>query len=134
MSLFSNLQPHNFVQVAPIAKRNVFLNTKPSIEAAANKYNENNMQIPKVAYSFPPVKEMFVTPEKPNDIVYNNSRPVYLLLRIMGAMPFTHKSAGMSKFEFMSPQMGYSAIIYFGLVVSKFDSKNTFNFTINKLF
>lgn len=51
-----------------------------------------------------------------NDIVYENLKPVFTILRAMGVLPLTKKGPGVNQFQFASPAMMYSAIIYFSLV------------------
>nr|AXY83432.1 putative gustatory receptor 17 [Conopomorpha sinensis] len=50
------------------------------------------------------------------DIVYENVKPVFTILRVMGVLPLTRPSPGFNQFSISSPSMIYSAVAYFSLV------------------
>lgn len=63
-----------------------------------------------------PMKNNFVTPEVSKDVVYENIKPVFTILRIMGVIPLTKSAAGLNEFNLMSPAMIYSIVIFSSLV------------------
>ncbi|XP_038207281.1 gustatory and odorant receptor 24 [Zerene cesonia] len=66
--------------------------------------------------SIVPIKDNLIIPEIYKDIVYENIKPVFTLLRIMGILPLTRPTAGLNQFQIASPSMLYSMVIYICLV------------------
>ncbi|GBP95169.1 Gustatory and odorant receptor 24 [Eumeta japonica] len=50
------------------------------------------------------------------DVIYENIKPVFMILRIMGVLPLTRPSPCVNRFHLMSPAMAYSALVYCSLV------------------
>lgn len=127
----------NVLQVAPnIASatrptkaRNVFLDTNPTLDDDDFKQSNRNKRLShgnddsmwgfhqgssfKDMYN--PAAERQVSTM---DIVYNNCKPVYNILRGMGVLPYTRTAQGHTEFKIASPAMGYSFLVYCCLAVS----------------
>ncbi|XP_053615595.1 gustatory and odorant receptor 24 [Plodia interpunctella] len=63
-----------------------------------------------------PLNNNLVDPQISRDIIYENIKPVFSILRIMGVLPITRPKPGISQFLIASPAMAYSAIVYISLV------------------
>ncbi|XP_028179335.1 gustatory and odorant receptor 24-like isoform X2 [Ostrinia furnacalis] len=63
-----------------------------------------------------PMRNNLINPKLTKDIVYENIKPVFTLLRLMGVLPITRPSPGISEFQIASPSMIYSAVVYFSMV------------------
>lgn len=63
-----------------------------------------------------PLKNNLISSPIYKDIVYENLKPVFLILRVMGVLPLTKNGPGVNQFHLASPAMMYSAIIYFSLI------------------
>ncbi|VVD03609.1 unnamed protein product [Leptidea sinapis] len=65
--------------------------------------------------SIVPIKDNLIAPEIYKDIVYENIKPVFTLLRLMGVLPLT-RSPGLNQFYIASPSMLYSIGCYTCLI------------------
>ncbi|CAH4027627.1 unnamed protein product [Pieris brassicae] len=63
-----------------------------------------------------PLKDNLITPEIYKDIVYENIKPVFTLLRMMGVLPITRSSTDKNQFNIASPSMLYSVFLYLCLI------------------
>ncbi|XP_075984671.1 gustatory and odorant receptor 24-like [Anticarsia gemmatalis] len=63
-----------------------------------------------------PMRNNLVDDNFSNDIVYENIKPVFTLLRILGVLPITRPIAGMNQFQFASTSMLYSILVYCSLI------------------
>lgn len=63
-----------------------------------------------------PLHENLIAPQINRDIVYENIKPVFTLLRVMGVLPLTRPSPGLNQFQIASPSMLYSIICYVCLI------------------
>ncbi|CAF4920435.1 unnamed protein product [Pieris macdunnoughi] len=63
-----------------------------------------------------PIKDNLIIPEIYKDIVYENIKPVFTLLRMMGVLPITRSSTHKNQFNIASPSMLYSVILYLCLI------------------
>ncbi|CAK1545574.1 unnamed protein product [Leptosia nina] len=66
--------------------------------------------------SIAPIKDNLIIPEIYRDIIYENIKPVFILLRVMGLLPLTRPSPGLNQFSIASPSMLYSLVVYSCLV------------------
>ncbi|XP_013185991.2 gustatory and odorant receptor 24 [Amyelois transitella] len=71
---------------------------------------------PHSANAIVPMQDNLIDPQISRDIIYENIKPVFSILRIMGVLPITRPKPGVSQFLIASPAMIYSAVIYFSLV------------------
>ncbi|XP_041983185.1 gustatory and odorant receptor 24 [Aricia agestis] len=71
---------------------------------------------PASANSIVPLRNNLTDPKIYKDIIYENIKPVFLLLRIMGILPLTRPSPGLNEFVIASPSMLYSLFCY-GLLI-----------------
>lgn len=64
-----------------------------------------------------PIKDNFVTQDVvTTDVVYENIKPVFILLRVMGVLPLMKPAASINQFSFLSAAMLYSVIVFSSLV------------------
>ncbi|CAG9793275.1 unnamed protein product [Diatraea saccharalis] len=63
-----------------------------------------------------PLENTLINPIINRDIIYENIKPVFTILRVMGVLPLTRTSPGNNEFQLVSPPMVYSVIVYFSLV------------------
>ncbi|XP_063380245.1 gustatory and odorant receptor 24 [Cydia fagiglandana] len=63
-----------------------------------------------------PIQDNLINPDITRDIIYENIKPVFTLLRIMGVLPLTRPVPGVTQFQPASPSMLYSAVLYFSLI------------------
>lgn len=63
-----------------------------------------------------PMRNNLINPILTKDIVYENIKPVYSLLRIMGVLPITRTSPGVNEFQIASPSMVYSGVVFFTML------------------
>lgn len=63
-----------------------------------------------------PMENNFVTDAVTKDIIYENIKPVFIILRIMGVLPLTKSSTSLNQFSFISAAMLYSVIVFSSLV------------------
>nr|QYF65460.1 gustatory receptor 3 [Pieris rapae] len=63
-----------------------------------------------------PIKDNLIIPEIYKDIVYENIKPVFTLLRMMGVLPITRSSPDKNQFNIASPSMLYSVFLYLCLI------------------
>ncbi|KAL0868478.1 hypothetical protein ABMA27_007961 [Loxostege sticticalis] len=63
-----------------------------------------------------PMRNNLINPRLTKDIVYENIKPVYSLLRIMGVLPITRTSPGVNEFQIASPSMVYSGVVFFTML------------------
>lgn len=54
------------------------------------------------------------------DIVYQNGKPLFALLRLLGVLPITRTAPGVTVFKMGSASMAYSLFMFVLVVVSKF--------------
>ncbi|XP_032522740.2 gustatory and odorant receptor 24 isoform X1 [Danaus plexippus] len=66
--------------------------------------------------SIVPLRDNLISPQINSDIIYENIKPVFTLLRIMGVLPLTRTSPGHNQFKMLSPSMVYSIFCFLGLV------------------
>lgn len=66
--------------------------------------------------SVSPLRDNLIAPKIYKDIVYENIKPVFTLLRIMGVLPLTRPSSGVNTFQIASPSMLYSIFCFISLV------------------
>ncbi|XP_026497405.1 gustatory and odorant receptor 24 [Vanessa tameamea] len=66
--------------------------------------------------SIVPIHDNFIAPKINNDIIYENIKPVFTILRMMGVLPLTRTSPGRNQFQIASPSMLYSIICYVSLI------------------
>lgn len=52
------------------------------------------------------------------DIVYENGKPIFAILRLLGVLPITRTSPGVTVFKMGSASMAYSLFIFVLVVVS----------------
>lgn len=88
-------------------KKNVFLNVTPERTPHLKAYSPNTVH---------PMKNNFVAHAITKDVVYENIKPVFMILRIMGVLPLTKPSAASYLFSFMSAAMLYSVIVFSSLI------------------
>nr|AIG51909.1 gustatory receptor [Helicoverpa armigera] len=63
-----------------------------------------------------PMRNNLVAPHISNDIIYENIKPVFTLLRIMGVLPITRPSACVNQFQIASSSMLYAILVFLSLV------------------
>lgn len=63
-----------------------------------------------------PMRNKLVEPHISNDIIYENIKPVFTILRIMGVLPITRPAPGVSQFNIASASMLYSILVFCSLV------------------
>ncbi|CAG9567966.1 unnamed protein product [Danaus chrysippus] len=66
--------------------------------------------------SIVPLRDNLISPQINSDIIYENIKPVFTLLRIMGVLPLTRPSPGQNQFKMLSPSMVYSIFCFLGLI------------------
>ncbi|XP_053671307.1 uncharacterized protein LOC128721566 [Anopheles nili] len=117
----------------PKRNRNVFLDVKPVLEdnTTAILAGRRNAAVFNNRVGFPPVtpKEAFVNPvsnAQVNDgplvphsqsMVYESSKPIYLVLRALGVFPYTRLPSGETTFMLASSSMIYCVIFFLLLTV-----------------
>ncbi|KAJ2947628.1 hypothetical protein O0L34_g17429 [Tuta absoluta] len=84
----------------------VFLNVTPSGTPQLRSPSPNAVV---------PIKDNFVAPNITRDVVYENIKPVFMLLRLMGVLPLTKPQPGVNKFQLASPAMLYSVVMFFSI-------------------
>jgi gustatory receptor len=55
---------------------------------------------------------------KIKDIVYENAKPIYSVLRVMGVFPFSRPTPGVTTFAIASSSMAYAGFLYVVLMVN----------------
>lgn len=63
-----------------------------------------------------PLRNNLINPKLNKDIIYENIKPVFSLLRLMGVLPITRSSPGVNEFQVASASMLYSAAVYFSML------------------
>lgn len=63
-----------------------------------------------------PLRNKLVEPHISNDIIYENIKPVFTILRIMGVLPITRPAPGVSQFNIASASMLYSILVFCSMV------------------
>ncbi|KFB40736.1 AGAP001915-PA-like protein [Anopheles sinensis] len=128
MSLYFNADTLRFEgsMHEPKRNRNVFLDVKPLPEDNAtvhvsgrpHRLNANGFNN---RVGFPPItpKEAFVDqPNTPSsNMVYESSKPIYLLLRALGVFPYTRLRGGETEFILASPAMAYCVAFFLLLTI-----------------
>lgn len=98
-------------RVAPEKPRVVFLDVKP-VESPDDKrpplFNKE------VAFEKPGGDLMFSQPQR--DIIYENIKPVLMVLRGLGAFPITRPKSGVTLFAIASPAMAYSFFVFIAMI------------------
>lgn len=88
-------------------KKNIFLNGSPMRTSYLKPSSTNVIS---------PMKNNFISHPVTKEVVYENIKPVFILLRIMGILPLTQSSGTLHQFSFMSAAMLYSVILFSSLV------------------
>lgn len=104
-----NGYPHTMGDYTPPERtRNkiVFLDVKPTHNVQMKPHSRNAVA---------PLRDNLFDPVIHQDIIFNNIKPVLILLRLLGALPLTKPTAGVNKFKFASPAMLYSTVVLFSL-------------------
>ncbi|XP_058055783.1 gustatory and odorant receptor 24 [Anopheles bellator] len=131
MSLFFNAETMRFEHTLqePKPNRNVFLDVRPiSVENEATPGHSiiSGLQAPHAfnnRIGFPPItpKEAFVsgatTGSPKTSTVYESSKPIYMVLRALGVLPYTRLAKGDSAFVLASPSMFYCASFFMLITV-----------------
>ncbi|KAJ2954775.1 hypothetical protein O0L34_g3079 [Tuta absoluta] len=104
---FQTVKPNRVHHHDMIKNKPIFLDVSPSRSA--------HLRTPS-AKSIEPIRDNFIAPSITRDVVYENMKPVFTLLRLMGAVPLTKPSAGVNQYHLASPAMLYSAVIFFSVV------------------
>ncbi|CAH2232250.1 jg23339 [Pararge aegeria aegeria] len=68
------------------------------------------------ANSVYPLRNNLIEPQINRDIIYENIKPVFFLLRILGVLPLSRPSPGVNQFQITSPPMLYSFACYICLI------------------
>ncbi|XP_023940247.2 gustatory and odorant receptor 24 [Bicyclus anynana] len=63
-----------------------------------------------------PLRDNLIEPHINRDIIYENIKPVFFLLRVLGVLPLWRPSPGVNQFQITSPTMLYSIACYVGLI------------------
>lgn len=63
-----------------------------------------------------PKRNNLVEPIISNDIIYENIKPVFSILRVMGVLPITRPTACVNQFQIASTSMLYSILVFCSLV------------------
>lgn len=63
-----------------------------------------------------PMRNNLVNPVIYRDIVYENVKPVFTILRLMGVLPISRPSPGVNNFSVTSSSMLYSVVVFFSLI------------------
>ncbi|KAH9638409.1 hypothetical protein HF086_004211 [Spodoptera exigua] len=63
-----------------------------------------------------PMRNNLVEPHISNDIIYENIKPVFTVLRIMGVLPITRPASCINQFQIASASMLYSVLVFCSLV------------------
>lgn len=64
-----------------------------------------------------PLRDNFLSHSITKDVVYENIKPVFIILRVMGILPLTKPSTGLNQYSIISAAMLYSTIIFTSLVI-----------------
>uniref|UniRef100_A0A182N5Z3 Gustatory receptor n=1 Tax=Anopheles dirus TaxID=7168 RepID=A0A182N5Z3_9DIPT len=129
MSLYFNANTLRFdgTMREPKRNRNVFLDVKPVAEQNADAnpaaprtgQSRRNATVFSNRVGFPPVtpKEAFVN-SGATSMVYESSKPIYMVLRALGVFPYTrHAATGETVFALASPAMAYCALFFLLITV-----------------
>ncbi|XP_034835820.1 gustatory and odorant receptor 24 [Maniola hyperantus] len=68
------------------------------------------------ANSIQPLRNNLIEPQINRDIIYENIKPVFFLLRALGVLPISRPSPGVNQFQIASPSMLYSFACYVCLI------------------
>uniref|UniRef100_A0A182XBJ8 Gustatory receptor n=1 Tax=Anopheles quadriannulatus TaxID=34691 RepID=A0A182XBJ8_ANOQN len=112
----------------PKRNRNVFLDVKPIADDANANVNvpprqaaRRNATVFNNRVGFPPLtpKEAFVdaVPADQTCMVFESSKPIYLVLRAIGVLPYTRLPSGGTAFVLASPSMTYCVLFFLLLTV-----------------
>lgn len=93
-------------QIGEKQKNVIFLDVTPARTPYVKPASPNAIE---------PMRNNLINPQPNKDIIYENIKPVFSLLRLMGVLPLT-RVAGLNEFQVASPSMLYSAAIYFSMV------------------
>uniref|UniRef100_A0A182R1K5 Gustatory receptor n=1 Tax=Anopheles funestus TaxID=62324 RepID=A0A182R1K5_ANOFN len=129
MSLFFNSETMRFegTMHEPKRNRNVFLDVKPIPDdngtiVSPGGQIRRNATVFNNRVGFPPVtpKEAFVNTTaitSQTNMVYESSKPIYLVLRAIGVFPYTRLASGETAFILASPSMVYCVMFFLLLTV-----------------
>ncbi|XP_058456058.1 gustatory and odorant receptor 24 [Malaya genurostris] len=111
MALYFNEDSQRYFK-SDLANKNgiVFLNVKPAFQ---EREPNNGPREFAVREAFGVGNEINVK----SDIVYNNTKPIYSILRILGVLPFTRPKPGVTLFTSASPAMAYCAFFMLLLTI-----------------
>uniref|UniRef100_A0A182PC41 Gustatory receptor n=1 Tax=Anopheles epiroticus TaxID=199890 RepID=A0A182PC41_9DIPT len=110
----------------PKRNRNVFLDVKPiqddsAIVSSVPGQPRRNATMFNNRVGFPPMtpKEAFVNavPADQTCMVFESSKPIYLVLRAIGVFPYTRLPSGETAFILASPSMTYCVVFFLLLTV-----------------
>lgn len=87
--------------------KNIFLDLTPARTPVMKGRSPNAVE---------PLKNNLIAPNIYRDIVYENIKPVFTILRIMGVLPLHRPSPGVNEFRIASASMLYSLIVFLALV------------------
>ncbi|XP_062554374.1 gustatory and odorant receptor 24 [Armigeres subalbatus] len=97
--------------------RTVFLDVKPIYQEEKRTYVDafNNR------IGFPPISAKLAfglenESNRKSEIIYNTTKPIYNVLRMLGVFPFSRPSPGVTKFACASPVMAYCSIFFMTLL------------------
>lgn len=88
-------------------QKNIFLDVSPMRTPYLKSSSTNVID---------PMKNNFMTHTISKDVVYENIKPVFILLRILGVLPLSKPSAALNQFNLLSAAMLYSVIVFSSLV------------------
>lgn len=71
---------------------------------------------PRSANAVVPMTDKLIDPLISKDIVYENIKPVFSILRVMGVLPLTRPSPRVNQFFLASPAMLYSVIVFASII------------------
>lgn len=106
----SNPIPNGFLaqlEEKPKPRKVVFLDVTPSVTPI--------LKVPP-ANTVVPMRNNLIGPNIDRDIVYENIKPVFSILRLMGVLPLTRPQPGTNEFHIASPSMLYSALMFVFLI------------------
>ncbi|KAL9696542.1 hypothetical protein quinque_016121 [Culex quinquefasciatus] len=120
MSIFPDTL--RYIEVEPDPKtRAVFLDAKPAYldhQQHQNRQTTNGFGN-RVGFAEGPPREAFGDGGVviKSDIIYDSSKPIYNVLRLLGVFPFMRPTAGMTMFACASPAMAYSVVFLVVLTI-----------------
>ncbi|XP_077294944.1 gustatory receptor 63a [Arctopsyche grandis] len=97
-------------RVAPEKPKVVFLDVKP-----ISSPEDRRLTVPSKDTAFQDHGGNFMS-QPQRDIVYENIKPVVMILRALGVLPITRPKPGLTIFALVSPAMAYSCFIFIALI------------------